>query len=51
METSPFFFNPGDNETVRYLDFDAEKSVNQTGSGTYKLKPAIKVLTEPPVVK
>ncbi len=37
-----------DNETVLYLDFDAEKSVNQTGSGTYKLKPTIKVLTEPP---
>lgn len=37
-----------DNETVLYLDFDAEKSVNQTGNGTYKLKPTIKVLTEPP---
>lgn len=37
-----------DNETVLYLDFDAEESVNQTGSGTYKLKPTIKVLTDLP---
>jgi hypothetical protein len=40
-----------DNETVLYLDFDAEKSVNQTGNGTYKLKPTIKVLTEPPIAQ
>ncbi len=48
--THPFTIT-GDNETVLYLDFDAEKSVNQTGSGIYKLKPTIKVLTEPPAVQ
>ncbi|MEI6126593.1 MAG: DUF4382 domain-containing protein [Pseudomonadota bacterium] len=45
--THPFTIT-GDNETVLYLDFDATKSVNQTGSGKYNLKPTIKVLTEPP---
>lgn len=32
--------------TVLYLDFDAEKSVNKTGNGQYKLKPTIAVLSE-----
>lgn len=45
--THPFTIT-GDNETVLYLDFDASKSVNQTGSGKYHLKPTIKVSTEPP---
>ncbi len=35
-----------DTETVLYIDFDADKSVNQTGNGEYKLKPTIKVMTE-----
>ena len=37
-----------DTETVLYIDFDADKSVNQTGNGEYKLKPTIKVMTELP---
>jgi hypothetical protein len=30
-------------ETVLYLDFDAQKSVNKTGSGKYQMKPTIKI--------
>ena len=37
-----------DNETILFLDFDAEKSVHQTGAGDYKLNPTIKVLKELP---
>jgi hypothetical protein len=37
-----------DNETVLYIDFDAEKSVKQTGNGRYQLKPTISILTELP---
>jgi len=33
-----------DQETQIKLDFDAEKSVSQTGNGEYKLQPTIKVL-------
>jgi len=33
-----------DNETTLFIDFDADKSVNQTGAGNYKLQPTIKVL-------
>ncbi len=45
--TKPFTIEP-EGETVLYLDFDASKSVKQTGSGKYKLQPTIKVLTELP---
>jgi len=48
LKLTRHFTITGDNETVLYLDFDAEKSVRQTGSGTYHLKPTIKILTEPP---
>ncbi len=38
-----------DNETVLYLDFDAEKSVHKTGNNKYQMKPTIKILnTAPP---
>jgi len=38
-----------DNETVLFLDFDAQKSVHKTGNGKYKMKPTIKILdTAPP---
>lgn len=34
--------------TYRFLlDFDAARSIVQTGAGTYKLKPVIRVITEP----
>ena len=29
------------------IDFDAEKSIDKTGNGSYKLKPVIKILTGP----
>lgn len=35
-----------DNETVLYIDFDADKSVKQTGNGKYKLRPTISVLSD-----
>ena len=37
-----------DEETVLYLDFDAQRSVNKTGSGKYMLKPTIKILDTVP---
>jgi Domain of unknown function (DUF4382) len=38
-----FDLNPG-GMTVIELDFDGEKSINQTGNGTYMMKPVITVL-------
>ena len=36
-------------ETILYLDFDAQKSVHKTGSDKYQMKPTIKILdTAPP---
>jgi len=37
-----------DNETTLFVDFDADKSVHQTGAGDYMLKPTITVLDELP---
>ena len=33
-----------DDEIEITFDFDADKSINETGSGTYKLKPVLKVV-------
>ena len=41
-------FTIASDNTTLYLDFDAEKSVNQTGNGAYHLNPTIEVLTSPP---
>jgi hypothetical protein len=35
-----------DGTTIFYLDFDAEKSVVETGNEQYKLKPTIKILSQ-----
>lgn len=43
--THPFRIE-ADNETVFFVDFDAEKSVKQTGKGNYQLKPTISILSE-----
>ena len=40
----PFTITAG-TVTTLYLDFDAEKSVKQTGSGQYKLNPTIAVIS------
>lgn len=40
----PFTISAG-TVTTLYLDFDAEKSVKQTGNGQYKLKPTIAVIS------
>lgn len=40
-----------DNETELFLDFDADKSVHQTGAGQYKLQPTIKVLAVLPAAQ
>lgn len=44
---NPFTITP-DTETVLYIDFDAERSVVETGAGQYLLKPTIKVLESMP---
>ena len=41
----PFEIIEGGN-TVLFLDFDAEKSVVNTGNDQYKLKPTIKILSQ-----
>lgn len=43
----PFEINSGEQTTLN-LDFDAKKSVIQSGNGQYKLKPTIKIIKELP---
>jgi hypothetical protein len=43
--THPFKVEAGA-QTVLYLDFDAARSVHQTGNDQYKLKPTIAILSE-----
>ncbi len=38
-----------DQETVIFIDFDAEKSVHKTGNGKYQMKPTIKILDSAPL--